>query len=39
MAKIGRLTPNKWMREATGKNITTDPLIKETEKALEQIKK
>lgn len=39
MAKIGRLTPNKWMREATGNNITTDPLIKETEKALEQIKK
>ena len=39
MAKIGKLTPNKWMREATGNNISTAPLIKETEKALEQIEK
>lgn len=39
MAKIGKLTPNKWMREATGNNISTAPLISETEKALKQIKK
>lgn len=37
MAKIGRVTPNKWMREATGNNISTLPLIKETEKALTKI--
>ena len=37
MAKIGRVTPNKWMREATGNNISTEPLIKETEKALTKI--
>jgi len=39
MAKIGKLTPNKWMREATGNNLSTAPLISETEKALKQIKK
>ena len=38
MAKIGKLTPNKWMREATGNNISTEPLINETEKALTNIK-
>lgn len=39
MAKIGRVTPNKWMREATGNNISTEPLVIETEKALMNIKK
>lgn len=39
MAKIGRVTPNKWMREATGNNISTEPLVKETEKALKNLKK
>lgn len=38
MAKIGKLTPNKWMREATGNNISTEPLVLETEKALTKVK-
>jgi oligoendopeptidase F len=39
MAKIGRVTPNKWMREATGHNISAEPLIKATEEVLEQFGK
>lgn len=39
MAKIGRVTPNKWMREATGHNITVEPLIKAAEEAIKKLEK
>lgn len=39
MAKIGRLTPNKWMREATGSNLSPNPLINEAEKAILELDK
>lgn len=34
MFKLGRLTPNQWMREAVGTTISIDPILKSTSKAL-----
>ncbi len=35
---IGKLTPNIWMEVATGTSVSTEPLIKNTAVALEQLK-
>lgn len=32
--RLGRLTPNEWMIQATGNNLSVDPLIQATRKAL-----
>jgi hypothetical protein len=35
---IGQLTPQIWMQEAVGENISIKPMIKATEEALKYIK-
>ncbi|MCT4614971.1 MAG: hypothetical protein N4A49_08880 [Marinifilaceae bacterium] len=35
--KQGRLTPNEWMNQATGNDLSSEPLLKETAKALTKI--
>jgi hypothetical protein len=37
MAKMGRVTPDLWMENATGKPVGADALLAATEKALKQI--
>ncbi len=37
MAKMGRVTPDLWMENATGKPVSADALLSATEKALKQI--
>ncbi|MDE5416491.1 hypothetical protein L3049_00625 [Labilibaculum sp. DW002] len=36
--KQGRLTPNQWMVEATGNDLSAQPLLKAAKEALEEIK-
>ncbi len=38
MAKIGRIVPDGWMKQATGAPVGPEPLLRATEKALNQIK-
>ncbi len=37
MCRIGRLTPNAWMREAVGEPISAEPLLQATRKAVEKV--
>ena len=37
MAKMGRVTPDFWMENATGKPVSPDALLAATEKALKQV--
>lgn len=37
--KQGRLTPNQWMIEATGKDLSAKPLLEAAKEALKEIKK
>jgi hypothetical protein len=37
MAKMGRVTPDLWMENATGKPVSADALLSATENALKQI--
>jgi hypothetical protein len=37
MTKMGRVTPDLWMENATGKPVSPDALLAATEKALGQI--
>lgn len=37
--KAGRLTPNLWMQNATGADVTVDALLKQTSEALKQLGK
>lgn len=39
MSKIGRLLPNSWMKEATGSEISPDPLLNQAQKALNELGK
>ena len=34
MSKIGKLLPNSWMNEATGSDISPEPLLNQAEKAI-----
>jgi oligoendopeptidase F len=34
VARLGRILPDEWMKAATGKPVTTEPLLKATEAAL-----
>jgi hypothetical protein len=37
MAKMGRVTPDLWMENATGKPVSADALLTATEDALKQV--
>jgi hypothetical protein len=37
MAKMGRVTPDLWMENATGKPVSADALLSSTQKALQQV--
>jgi len=37
MYSLGRLTPNKWMQEATGHNLSVEPMLNAAKEALKHI--
>jgi len=39
MYTIGRLTPQAWMKSAVGQSISIDPLLSETDRALNALGK
>lgn len=38
MCQLGSITPSKWIKEATGKELSADLLIENTKKAIKEIK-
>jgi len=38
MYSLGRLTPDAWMIQATGKKLSSEPLLKAAEESLEKLK-
>ncbi|MDL2257298.1 hypothetical protein LJC06_03730 [Bacteroidales bacterium OttesenSCG-928-I14] len=34
--RLGRLTPNSWMMQATGKPLSTTPLLEKIDKIIER---
>lgn len=39
MCRLGRLTPDLWMQQATGKPVSAEPMLEATERALKAVKK